>query len=140
MHALRFGLAALGLAVALPAAAQNYVASAMTSVASDLRNEGYRTVALRTRAALTEGQARSFVVRLQGGRTYAFRGVCDEDCHDLDLMVYDNRGNLVEQDASDDDVPQVMFTPRNTGRFRITVRMYNCDQEPCAFGVVGAGQ
>lgn len=137
MNALRFGLAALGLALVAPAAsAQNYVTNAMNAAVRNLRSEGFTQSHLRTRGSLREGQTRTFTIRLDAGRTYHLGGVCDEDCRDLDISLHDNRGNLIDQDESDDDVPVVAVTPRNTGRFRVTVRMYACDQEPCEFGLM----
>lgn len=85
--------------------------------------------------ALDEGYAEEFEVTLQEGFTYALVGVCDEDCSDLDLTLYDGDGYFVVEDTEVDDAPVIEFTVTRSGSFTLDVTMYTCGVEPCYYGV-----
>ncbi len=72
---------------------------------------------------------------LRRGYTYHILGVCDQDCRDLDLKLYDENGNLLVQDTRNDDTPWVKVTPRWTGAFAVRVEMHSCYDNPCYYGV-----
>lgn len=75
-------------------------------------------------------------IRLQGGVEYAILGACDDDCSDLDLRLFSDRGNTqvdVDDDAS--DLPMVTVTPERTGNYRIQAEMYACSSEPCYYAI-----
>ena len=74
-------------------------------------------------------------VTVQGGQEYAFLGVCDIDCSDIDLYVYDEKGGEVGSDATADDVPVVHVSPRTRTSYRVRVDMFDCDVEPCFYAV-----
>ena len=133
------GLVAVA-AIAPAASAQNYVNQRLGQIVRSMRDDGYDQSHLRTRGSLREGQTRTFTLRLTGGSRYVIGGVCDEDCSDLDLMFYDSRGNLLDEDNSTDDEPVVGVTAPRTGTYRVRVRMYACSAEPCAFGLVVFGE
>ncbi|MBE2186730.1 MAG: hypothetical protein IAE99_08170 [Rhodothermales bacterium] len=138
--ALVLGLGTIALAATAPdALAQSYVNQRLNQIVGQMRNEGYGQSHLRTTGSLREGQMRTYTIRLTAGSRYAIGGVCDEDCSDLDLMLYDSRGNLVDQDEGTDDEPVVAVTARRTGSYRVRVRMYACSVEPCGFGLVVFG-
>lgn len=86
---------------------------------STLRDNGYRYITLR----------------LYRGVSYQIVGVCDEDCRDIDLLLYDGNGNLIDSDTSSGDVPSVSVRPRWTGSFRIRVNMHRCYASSCYYGV-----
>jgi hypothetical protein len=72
---------------------------------------------------------------LTKGATYAIVGVCDEDCSDIDLELYDNNGNSISVDRANDDYPIVRVTPAWTGQFNLEVDMYNCSASYCYYGI-----
>jgi hypothetical protein len=74
-------------------------------------------------------------VNLRGGVSYALVGVCDEDCSDIDLRLYDEDGNLVTSDTQSDSVPYMTVTPRWSAKFRVKVTMIQCSSSPCYYGV-----
>ncbi len=76
-----------------------------------------------------------YSVNLISGVEYGIVGVCDEDCSDLDLALFDGYGDLVTQDESADDIPVVEFTVIQSGEFTLRVTMYRCDNNPCYYGV-----
>ena len=72
---------------------------------------------------------------MDGGTAHTLLGVCDEDCSDIDLYLYDEGGVLIDSDASTDDVPVLLVTPPRRGRYRVQVTMYDCQVEPCFYAV-----
>lgn len=54
----------------------------------------------------------------------AISGTCDSDCYDMDLYLYDSRGNLVDSDTLVDNYP-VVVAPYD-GDFTVHVTMPNC--------------
>ena len=72
---------------------------------------------------------------LHAGVSYALIGVCDNDCPDLDLKLYDENGNLIDKDTAPDSTPVIRVTPRWTGAFYVRVIMSECEDNPCWYGV-----
>jgi hypothetical protein len=56
-------------------------------------------------------------VTLDRGGEYALLAVCDEDCSDIDLYLYDEDGREIDSDASADDVPVFLVTPSRRTRY-----------------------
>ena len=77
----------------------------------------------------------TYTVTLKAGRSYVLMGVCDEDCLDLDLELYDGSGNLISQDNTEDDAPIVEVNVATGGDFTLKVTMYECNNNPCYYGV-----
>ena len=61
--------------------------------------------------SLKDDEFESLTITLLPGTSYAFMGVCDEDCHDIDLRLYDPDGDEVDSDVRVDDWPIVSVTP-----------------------------
>lgn len=78
-------------------------------------------------------QARRFTVNLRAGQDYRIVGVCDSNCTDLDLRIYDPRNALLAEDVLTDDVPVLSVRPTQTGPYTIEVVMYACGARPCWF-------
>lgn len=74
-------------------------------------------------------------VELPSGYTYQILGVCDNDCFDLDLELYNTRNELLSQDIETDDYPLVTVTPGERTIYRVKVIMANCSSEPCRYGL-----
>ncbi len=66
--------------------------------------------------------------------------VCDNDCEDLDLYVYDGNNNEIARDWGQDDYPVLTILPLVTGLFKVKVVMYNCVINPCKFGLAVFGK
>lgn len=103
----------------------------------DLTEEGYAEFGLPETGTLDEGQEIRFSVSLVEGLEFEFVGVCDNDCENLDLVLYDPQGEEVASDLLDDAFPLVAVTPAATGEYRMAARMTICTIEPCAFMVGG---
>ncbi|HSF30835.1 MAG TPA: hypothetical protein VLK82_10245 [Candidatus Tectomicrobia bacterium] len=71
---------------------------------------------------LGPGQAEYFNVVLHGGVPYRVYVAPVEPGVDFDLYVYDENGNLVEQDATASSDALCYIKPRWTGPFRLMVK------------------
>lgn len=71
----------------------------------------------------------------EAGQTITFIAVCDIDCTDIDLAVYDGSGDIIVKDIALDDRPEVEFDVITPGIFQVGVYMASCSREPCAFAV-----
>jgi hypothetical protein len=60
--------------------------------------------------------------------------VCDNDCDDVDLLVYDDADDEVVSDFEPDDYPVVTFSAGATGSWSVEVRMPGCSADTCIFG------
>jgi S1-C subfamily serine protease len=69
------------------------------------------------------------------GARVAIIGVCDADCSDLDLAIYDESGREVVRDVLADDTPELQFRVTTPGTYRVRVVMAACSREPCAFAL-----
>ncbi|MGH7481643.1 MAG: hypothetical protein ACRELV_05765, partial [Longimicrobiales bacterium] len=69
------------------------------------------------------------------GATIVLIGVCDIDCTDLDLGVYDLDGQEIDSDVEVDDRPVVEFEVTEPGEFEVIAYMATCSREPCGFAV-----
>ncbi len=67
------------------------------------------------------GGAEYLDVVLTAGRPHRILVQADDAGVDFDLSVYDERGNLVEQDVSFSPDAYCIVTPRWTGPFRLVV-------------------
>ncbi|MBD2486771.1 hypothetical protein [Aulosira sp. FACHB-615] len=89
---------------------------------------------------LREGRSHYINVNLRAGMSYGIVGVCDSDCQDLDISLYDHRGNLIASDLQDDDIPVISLNPSRSGRYQIQVDMANCNANTCYYGIGVFGQ
>ena len=109
-----------------------YLAGAYDRMLSD---RGYRMQGNAITGRLEDEASARRDIRLRGGRSYAILGACDEDCDDLDLYLFDDDGDEIDSDLATDDFPILRYTPRRSGDYRLRIRMYNCNREPCYFAV-----
>lgn len=89
---------------------------------------------------LGNGGDDDITLTLRGGVSYAIVGVCDNDCKDIDLRLYDDNGNLISSDVQRDDTPIVRVTPRWNASFTIRVIMAECSNAPCRYGIGAFGK
>ncbi|MFQ5551642.1 MAG: hypothetical protein ACE5FJ_10445 [Gemmatimonadales bacterium] len=109
---------------------RNYLADAGGRLLS-----GYRSLDEVYTGALDDDDEEDIWITLAGGGDFAIVGVCDEDCGDVDLFLYDEDGDQIDSDASIDDEPVVEVTTNRSGDYRVRVRMYSCSVEPCFYAV-----
>lgn len=72
---------------------------------------------------------------LRKGRSYAFVAVCDDDCDDVDIVLYDSRGSKVKVDDRESSLAIVAYKAIISGDHFVRVQMYSCAVEPCGYGL-----
>jgi hypothetical protein len=133
---------ALLLALVAPLSAQNeyeeQVLAQLEVAAEFFIDNGYEPLVWDS-GSLRDDARQQFTVTLEEGMSYALVGVCDEDCSDLDLGLFDGEGLLVVEDTEIDDAPLIEFTVTQGGDFTLDVTMYECSVEPCYYGIAVFG-
>ena len=81
--------------------------------------------------ALHSGQPQIWEIQLVRGADYQIVGVCDTDCKDVDMEVYDDTGTSVGSDTLADDYPRVHIVPARSGTFSVKLWLHECTNEPC---------
>lgn len=145
---VRIGLVVLAAAtLALPESVQaqdsrwhRQVSSQLSRYTDVLSGRGFERTHELKNGSLRDKQSEYFTVELDGGTSYALIGVCDEDCSDLDLRLYDAAGVEVDADVKTDDYPVVEIRPPRTARYRVKVVMASCSTSPCFYGVATYGK
>ena len=130
---------ALGCAFATEAAAQNsyqqQIRNQLRTASDTVRQHGYAADREPMMGSLNASANESMQVNLQGGVRYAIIGVCDNDCSDVDLRIWDPSGTKLAEDILTDDTPVLEFTATATGQYRLSVEMAACRTNPCYWGV-----
>jgi hypothetical protein len=75
---------------------------------------------------LKVGTPKVWEVQLVRGVDYQVVGVCDSDCKDVDMEIYDPSGAKVGGDTLVDDFPRVQFRPAVSGAHTVKVWLRNC--------------
>lgn len=105
-------------------------------LSSNAAKQGFkRVVAGPVYGSLNDDAKSSHDMTVVSGREYVLFGACDNDCTDLDLLIYDNSGSLVRRDVATDDRPVLVFTPSKSGKYKIEVVMAACTDQPCRYGL-----
>jgi hypothetical protein len=130
-------LSAIFLATQNPALANTFTRQVQSQLINIARrvNSRFKPTHRPVIDQMEGGSSDEFTVNLRSGIQYAVVGVCDEDCSDLDLQVFDSNGNLVASDRDNDDIPVVPISPRWTGQFTVRAEMARCSTNPCYYGV-----
>ena len=69
------------------------------------------------------------------GQRYRLVAVCDQDCPDIDLFIYDSHENLVDSDEEEDAYPVATISSADGNSYDYTVKMYSCTAEPCYYAL-----
>ncbi|MCG6117615.1 MAG: hypothetical protein MEQ07_05390 [Aquimonas sp.] len=141
----RFALyCAFALLAAVPVAHANpyesVVRAQLEAAKRIAETEGFRRAFDDHYDLLGNSASDRYSFELESGREYIIVSVCDQDCSDLDLKLRDENGNVVAEDELDDDAPVVRITPRWSGKFELTVTMFECSSAPCYYGISVLGR
>jgi hypothetical protein len=127
------------LAGPTPAHAQDAWVRQVRTILSEMgqryEQNGYELTHDIYTGSLNDDGAEMVRLELSVGMEYEIMGACDEDCSDLDLILYDGRGNVVDSDMLDDDFPIVSISVTHSGVFSVRVSMAECSAEPCRYGI-----
>jgi hypothetical protein len=97
--------------------------------------QGFQVVGQPFSGSLAQGQTWNVPAQLYQGYDYRVLGVCDRDCADLDLVLYDSNGRQISQDTTTSNHPVVAVQPGYNDNFTIQVQMYNCTIAPCYYAL-----
>jgi hypothetical protein len=125
--------------VAGPATAQSrwreQVNNQIERAAKVLSERGYRRTHDVYDGSLKNEESEFLTLALHSGTAYAIIAVCDNDCSDIDLRIFDEDNKEIDSDVQNDDNPVVMVSPGHEGKFRLKVIMAKCATSPCFYGV-----
>jgi len=117
------------------ATAQNIILAQLQQASAALGQQGFQMVGQPATGGLSQGQVTDVPAQLNQGIDYRVLGVCDRDCGDLDLGLFDANGQLLTQDTSTTSQPFIGVQPSYNGNFVVRVNMYNCQVAPCYYAV-----
>jgi hypothetical protein len=144
-RSLSFGLGvllALGVAIAIPSLAvaqspeyNRQLNVQLDAVAKEFGGIGQRIVRGPLGGSLEVGGCVTYSFMFRAGQSYSIVGVCDKDCSDLDITLYDPTGELITVDAAADSIPIVSHRAEKSGRYRAIIRMPTCTTGNCYYAV-----
>lgn len=110
---------------ALTVIASNSVSRRELSVITRDLLSGWNVRDRRGGIYLSQGRSYYFSTTLFRGSDYLIVGAGDRSVRDLDIELYDEYWNPIDDDNDRDSTPVVQVTPRWTGTFYVVVRMYS---------------
>ncbi len=79
--------------------------------------------------------ARFLTLELLKGIDYAILGVCDKDCTDINLELFDENQNSLDADYQLDNKPLVKISPKWTSVFKVKITIPRCKASRCTYGI-----
>lgn len=119
---------------------QQQILERLANVEQAFASQGFQQMAAPVTGQLQQGAYADTPATLEVGGDYRIIGVCDSDCGDFDLILYDQNGNVVSQDNLQDPTPVVSVAPQWTGPFTVRAQMHNCTVQPCYYALVLYGR
>ena len=99
------------------------------------RHEGFHKIGQTWIDELEQDDDMYISLELHADYEYIAIGVCDGDCSDLDLILYDDEDVRIANDVGTDDIPILAGSPDYDGEYYLEAAMVDCVTETCAFGV-----
>lgn len=84
---------------------------------------------------LADGELEIRNLRLAARTDYILVGVCDNDCLEISLELYDENDNFIDEDFESGDTPFVTVRPDWAGSFKLQVNMEDCSESYCYYGL-----
>lgn len=122
---------------AAPPALGRDMTERLAAYRQELEREGFAELLPFYRGQLGLGQETGFTLTLAEAADYRFVGACDNDCGNLDLVLFDPTGREVARDRMADAIPYLRYAPVMGGDFRLVVSVVNCSRPTCNFEVLG---
>jgi hypothetical protein len=129
-------VAAIACLAAGPASAQSneyrqQLDTQLQASRTQFQGDGYAVAAGPFTGALRVGGKERFTLPVEQGVSYKIVGICDNDCSNVDMRVFNMNGQNIGEDVLDDDVPIVELQPTGTGTVQLEASMVTCSSEPC---------
>lgn len=109
--------------------------SKLAAATGYMQQEGFQAVGEPFVSSLAANATQDAPLELHAGFDYRLVAICDNDCSDIDLWLYDQNNIEVGSDVAVDAQPIVQVAPRWTGPFSLRIGMITCSVEPCYFAV-----
>ena len=110
------------------------IAEQISGVTDAMSEEGW-TMDSIVMSKLNENSEDTWSFVPNRGQRYRLVAVCDQDCPDIDLFIYDSRENLVDSDEEEDAYPVATISSADGNNYDYTVKMYSCSAEPCYYAL-----
>ncbi|MCX7356889.1 MAG: toll/interleukin-1 receptor domain-containing protein [Alphaproteobacteria bacterium] len=114
---------------------QQIIVAQLQQAQASLAQQGFQQVGQPFSGGLQPGQTWDLPTQMNVGYEYQIVGVCDRDCSDLDIRLFDGNGGLIIEDTSTSSQPNVGVIPSTSGTFNIQVNMYACTVAPCYYAI-----
>jgi len=138
MQRLACALALMGGLVAAPALAGTKEAEeCLRTKVWDGYAEGWG-IRTMTSTALATGKTRNYLVTLYKGNEYRIETCGDEHVANVDVLLYDTEGNVIERDKTEDREPSIQYSPEQTGSYYLVLYMREMDDKKDEAGVAMA--
>lgn len=122
------------------ATANNIILNQLQQASAALAQQGFQMVGQPFSGGLSQGQITDVPAQLYQGYDYRVLGVCDRDCADLDLVLFDANGQAITQDTTTTSQPFMGVQPPYNGNFTVRVNMFNCSVAPCYYALALYGR
>jgi hypothetical protein len=119
---------------------QNIESNQLLKLGLILELDGYELTHQIEFDYLRKGQVSEYTLILNRNIKYVIFATCDRDCGDIDLFLYDMRGNKLTYSDDTSDKPILMYQPAQTQVYKIVVFMYDCSINPCRYGLAVYGK
>lgn len=83
-------------------------------------NDGW-AVRTATSATLKQGEYRIYLVTLYGGNEYRILSCADGEAKNIDIVLHDSDGNVIEQDKDEGREPVLTYKPATTDTYYVAV-------------------
>lgn len=90
---------------------------------ADIRARGYEAYGEAARGQLAQGGERNINVTLDGGKCYAIVAIGESSVRNLDLIVRDSGGSIVDRDVSTDARPIIRVCAGESGTYQMKISM-----------------
>lgn len=85
---------------------------------------------------LPGGKGAVFSVSIDPAKSYMVYAVCDIFCGDLDTVILDKSGKIIDSDDGDDDAPIIEVGPGDSGdQLNLRVEMQSCEKDTCVWAL-----
>ncbi|MGD9967680.1 MAG: toll/interleukin-1 receptor domain-containing protein [Hyphomonadaceae bacterium] len=115
-------------------------ANQLQQFSAAMAQQGFQMAGQPFTSSMAQGLSTNVPVEMHAGYEYRVVGVCDNDCSNLDMIVYDGYGSPIGHDTLPDSQPVVGILPATSGMFTAQVQMTACSVAPCYYSVALYGR
>ena len=132
---LATGILTLTAQTALADRYERQVIRQLREAERQLGREGFRATHDFFTDKIYNGRTDTYRITLEGGQEYMIVSFCDSDCDDVDLYLYNNNGDLIDEDVELDDYPIVSASPKGRSRYQVEIAIPGCNAGRCTVGI-----